>query len=359
MPLLFLVVAHVPDEFNCGLLYQTVRKVVRYHPGTPIVLIDNASPKEAATLTYDLRVLHSLNVSSSVGGARGELLTVIRTERSHGQLGALQELHRAMAHGQVPSLSADGRIVLLQHSTMLQANVHKWPAPEACPITGLGEARAAGFSNEMKPIMGFIFAVMNDLGFDPMRPQSRRARSRKKPVEGVPKPSAALGLQPLPWAYVPHGLLEMSREGWARLCAARLWTPPRLHAPDAAQRAPAEALPSIQRMWAAVDRGEVTLNLVNQAWERLVGMLVAWASLPNATLPNGALRCVRGVAYAKEHGGTFGQRLWRAGSLGDVNRTLGRLAELKSNGTLPAGKLKSVTMYTKLCFEQRALAGVA
>ena len=126
---LFVVAAHVPDSLNRALLAETLRSIALFHPGQPILVVDNASPPG--------HLPSALKDVSHIGRV------LVRTHSvSHGPLGAFQQADELLRGSELQP--PPGRVVLLQHSTRLTRTLPQTPA--GCAGLALGGTAFANMS---------------------------------------------------------------------------------------------------------------------------------------------------------------------------------------------------------------------
>ena len=293
---LFVLAAHVPTPLNCFYLQQTVTSIQRYHPQDPILVVDNESPHD--------------NVRAALSRSTPGLVTIVREDSSHGQLGSWAAAWRWLT---AASRSNEfERMVLLQHSTRLTAPL---PMPLAgCDATSLnGLIPVTGklrYNRDM--VLAAAVAAALDIPCAPpcatsCAPCSPRWQPRAS-NDSLPTGSASRNsCVCLAWQSNVDSTLMLTRQGWDALVRYRMW--PQGSQPAVAELEPFwswEALPA----WLAVFRSPPEAQKV--ALERLSGILLAAINSNSSSLrttahdplPSALPRCKMQGYLHKTHGRT-------------------------------------------------------
>lgn len=286
----FVVVSYTSNLWNCKLLWNTLISVEQLHTGSPVVVVDNGSPVRNLLAALPPTVPIAQLVSCSPG---------------KGMLGALE--YAATVLSKPKFASQWQRVVLLQHSTWLRRPL---PVVTGCPVLSIQGSFSDSFDRscglrDLRHVECEVAreALNADIGDPCSAPTSSVAGQAQKGAWGGTGPlfanNGSRGV--LRWAAAFHGTLQFTRIGWRAFVQLGI-----IEVPGNAST----PISSVRKMWAAVLKGESTMRVRNQGWERLAGMVVAGLQiLPGETVagPRALLTCslAHNSHVLKRHGGSF------------------------------------------------------
>lgn len=262
--ILFIVAAHTSSSNNCRLLLNTLKSVRRFHPGEPIIVVDNDSP-------WDMTNVSTTNI---------DLIRVVRLVPGRGQLGALEVGAQLLEDNEFMATASKtwSGVVLLQHSTSL---IRKFQVVPRCGVVALMDMFDPA---RYKRLEGKLHVRDPSENVDYECNIARELFHRELDKPCKTQNSTQLSLS---WNAASHGVVYVSRDALKHLKSMRLFVIPKQESP----------VHSVARMWDDVLSGETLMLLRNQGWERLAGMITYY--FQKRSRP-----CVSTVVH-KEHGRSF------------------------------------------------------
>ena len=254
---IFVITSHIPSSTNCIYLANTLKSVVKHHPESTIIVVDNASPFD--NVRGVLKSVSFSNVSNTN-------IHYIRQNESLLQLGSWRAAHAYITKRKYTNYT---RVITLQHSTSLKRAV----SPQRCPVMSLSKPKHSSFY--WKPTfearrfgaMWFTSRVLEDLNITCAKPCINSSTL-------LPTNNSKT------WKVIPHSAMAFSRKAWMQL---RVFL-------DSGK---------MVEFFSAVQNKTISAKEFNGHTERLSGILQAWI--------NNGWKCNQNTVH-KDHGNTMASK---------------------------------------------------